>query len=658
MATTLGDDKFPVKPGDRFGGPTGDRFLVEALAGIGGQAVVYRVLDTRLGRKAAAKISTAGGREKRSFMDRFERELQLSARLNHPHVLQVYDCGELPEGAPYVLLEWMERGSLAGLIDRARKEGLLVPLTYVHYYAVSLAAALRQVHQTQMVHRDIKPDNVLVAGDGVAKLTDFGIAKDISPEAKPLTEVGQTLGTLGFMAPEQLSGLPGPQSDIFSYGVTMYMTLTGKMPEQVSQNAIPLGRIQDVAWERVPEPYGSFFRKCTAFELDDRAQDFGQVLDMLGSMDIPPDSRPRVMAPGKLPPLPASAFVTSPGGVGPVAFAPEPIAGDGFGDTVDLAVTGPEPVRSSTSGVDANSQTQAAPQRSDAEVPATRMQDSIPSVTRAFPPGSPREDAIEFDEGRNRRPLGIAAAVVLVGALVAGLVLLKPGADTATPQQVLAAFHALDSAAASGDWQAGKTAIEALPLAAADTSEGKLLGALDALLQGRAAEAEALVGPMAGAPGELGAQANLLLGGALRLGNANGYERAAAAYTQVTGCSDPACGPLKERARRSLDATCAVLPADHAGCGAYPAPGGARDRHLMASLVLLGDGHVDAAGERLGQALRAGAEGGASCFEAQALRQWADSGQAPGSLRSGVAAAGQAASREAAACHEFEALKR
>ena len=657
MATTLGDDKFPVKPGDRFGGATGDRFLVESRAGIGGQAVVYRVLDARLGRNAAAKISTAGGREKRTFMERFERELQLSARINHPHVLQVYDCGELPDGQPFVLLEWMERGSLAGLIDQARKEGLLIPLSYVHYYAVSLAAALRQVHLTQMVHRDIKPDNVLVAEDGVAKLTDFGIAKDISPEATPLTEVGQTLGTLGFMAPEQLSGLPGPQSDIFSYGVTIYMTLTGKMPEQVSQNAIPLGRIQDVAWERVPEPFQSFLKRCTAFELDERAQDFTEVLDALARMETPPDSRPRVMAPGNLPPLPASAFVTSPGGSSPMVFAPEAIASDGFGDTVDLEVTGQAPAGRS-GGVDTRRETQAAPHRHQGEVVATRMQDAMPSATRAFPPGSTRDDAIAVGGGPNKKVLGIAAVAVLALVAVIAVVLLKPGGGAASPEEVLTALRALDSAAASGDWQAGKKAVEALPASAAESREGKLVLALEALLQGQAAQAESLVGPLAGESGEVGAQANLLLAGALRLGMATGYERAAAAYTQVTGCSAPACAPLKDRARKGLASACATLDAGHASCGAHPAPATDRDRHLLASLVLLDDGHVDAAGSRLGQALRAPAEATASCFEAQALRRWAESGSVPKALRPGVKASGQAASRDAGACHAFEGLKR
>jgi eukaryotic-like serine/threonine-protein kinase len=657
MTTTLGDDRFPVKPGDRFGGTTGDRFIVEARAGIGGQAVVYRVLDTRLGRKAAVKISTAGGREKRSSMERFERELQLSARINHPHVLQVYDCGELPSGEPYVLLEWMERGSLMGLVERARKEGLLIPLTYVHYYAVSLGAAMRQVHQTQMVHRDIKPDNVLVAEDGVSKLTDFGIAKDISPEATPLTEVGQTLGTLGFMAPEQLSGLPGPQSDVFSYGVTIYITLTGKMPEQVSQNAIPLGRIQDVAWERVPQPFVKFLKRCTSFELDDRAQDFTEVLEMLRTMNIPPDSRPRVMAPGNLPPLPASAFVTSPGGIGPTSFAPAAISGDGYGDTMDLAVTGSEPVKSLADPVDTNAATQAAPHLMPDAVPATRLQDAMPSATRAFPPGSPRQDAME-PPGGNKKPLAIGAVLVLAAVLIAAVVLLKPSGGSATPEQLIAAVRALDSAAASGDWQGAKTAMEALPASATDTTEGTLIVATESLLSGRFSQAESLVGPLAGEAGELGARANLLLAASLRLGNANGYERAAASYGVVTGCSAPACGPLKERARTGLGDACAALPANHSACGAHPAPSDDRDRHLLASLVLLGDGHVDAAGSRLGQALQSAGGDGASCFEAAALKQWALSGEVPGALRQGVADAGQNSSRDAAACHAFDGLKR
>ncbi len=176
--------RYPISVGDRFGGTDGQRFEVEAQVGLGGQAVVFLALDARLNRQVAAKVSTAMNHGDRQMsMERFERELQLSSRVNHPHVLQVYDCGELHDGSPYVLLEWMPHGSLAGLVEDARKAGRYLPLHYVQYYATALAAAMRAVHATAMIHRDIKPENILIGADGVAKLTDFGIARRWGPSA-------------------------------------------------------------------------------------------------------------------------------------------------------------------------------------------------------------------------------------------------------------------------------------------------------------------------------------------------------------------------------------------------------------------------------------------------------------------------------------------
>ena len=215
-------EEVELEAGSQFGGRKGNRFTVERLAGKGGQALVYKVRDNRLGRMAAAKVSTAPESSMRKLlMERFEHELMLSSRVSHPHVLQVYDCGELDDGTPYVLFEWMDRGDLVELLDTAWAVRQNLPLAHLHYYATCIASALRVIHGAEVVHRDIKPDNILLRIDGVPKLTDFGIAKDISEGAPELTEVGQTMGTLGFMAPEQLLGLPGPQSDIFSFGVTM-----------------------------------------------------------------------------------------------------------------------------------------------------------------------------------------------------------------------------------------------------------------------------------------------------------------------------------------------------------------------------------------------------------------------------------------------------
>ncbi|MBN95684.1 MAG: hypothetical protein CL928_16715 [Deltaproteobacteria bacterium] len=298
-----------LEPGGSFGGRKGDRFVVEELAGKGGQAVIYRVRDTRLGRLAAAKVAlVSDSSQRQKFLERFERELMLSSRVSHPHVLQVYDCGELDGGTPYVLLEWMERGDLVGLLKNSWKAGRSLPLEYVRYYGLSVASALRSVHAAGIVHRDVKPDNILLRADGVAKLTDFGIAKDISEGAIELTEVGQTMGTLGFMAPEHLLGLPGPQSDIFSFGVTLYRLICSRTPAQVKVNSVPSGRILEEAWEGVPSNWEPLLRRLTAAELEERAKDFDEVIGLLRDLEDDPGDHSQYLRVEELPPLPSAEF--------------------------------------------------------------------------------------------------------------------------------------------------------------------------------------------------------------------------------------------------------------------------------------------------------------------------------------------------------------
>jgi|GEM_PF-2141754 len=635
--------RFPISIGDRFGGTDSQRFEVQAQAGLGGQAVVFRCLDTRLNRQVAAKVSTAMNHGDRQMsMERFERELQLSSRVNHPHVLQVYDCGELPDGSPYVLLEWMPHGAMSGLVEDARKQGRYLPLHYVHYYATALAAAMRAVHATQMIHRDIKPENVLIGADGVSKLTDFGIAKDISPNAVQLTEVGQTLGTLGFMAPEQLSGLPGPMSDIFSFGVSVYLTLMGRMPEQVTQNAIPLGRITEDAWAPVPEPYRTFLEKCTAFELSERYLDFDEVLEALRGIKPGKDTRPQVAAEA-LPPLPSGAFVTG-SGTNPGSRAPVPLT-EAFGTADSSAQTG---------GVSATRAMGTQGMADTAAIEATGSHGSDePGVTRVF-----HGDELDVPRKSRGPMIAIAAAVLLLGGgggLAAAL--MSGGGDPPPAEEIVAAALNFDTAVARGD-AAGAAAVAAgLPASAAETNEGRLLLAQDALAAGDYGQARQLAAGLGGLGGAGGALAALVEGASTRLERADGYAAAAAAYGRAAECSDPACKPLAARASLALGDLCRALPAGAGGCAAFPPPTSTRDAKFARSAVLRADGHTDEARKALAGALSTPLEAAPSCLEVEVLRSWADSPKGLDSLsRAAVADAGKAASRDADACRTYGGL--
>lgn len=634
------DSRFPLSVGDRFGGSARDRFEVKSQAGLGGQAVVFRCLDTRLNREVAAKVSTAMGHgDRRVAMERFERELQLSARVNHPHVLQVYDCGELPDGSPFVLLEWMDHGSLAGLVDGLMERGKMLPLEFVRYYSTALAASLRAVHATSMIHRDIKPDNVLIGADGVAKLTDFGIAKDIGPQAVQLTEVGQTLGTLGFMSPEQLSGLPGPQSDIFSFGVTVYAVLMSRMPDQVSQNAIPLGRIKDEAWIGVPPGFARLLKKCTAFELDHRYEGFSQVLDDLRALSINDDCRTQPRASKSLPPLPSGAFVTG------MDTSHHDV---GQTDPELPPVPGIEPTRAmdATSGAQNEIATKAGLDR------LTGGQAADDGATRYFP-------ANEFD--RPKQGGGKKIAIAALGVLLlagGGFAALQLGGSAApTAADISRAAMEFDAAALRGDDRAAAKAAAALPATAVELPESKVLLAQDALLAGKWDEARGLAAQATGLPGESGALALLIEGAAHRLGGAAGYGAAAASYSKAAACSAPGCGPLADRAKSALGDLCLALPPGSPGCASVRVPESERDRHFARSLVLKADGHGADAKVALLRALGASAGGGASCLEAAALEAWAaDPSGLDGGLRGQVASAGRAAARDDASCRLYGGL--
>jgi serine/threonine protein kinase/Tol biopolymer transport system component len=204
------------------------RYQVLERLGEGGMAVVYKATDTRLKRDVALKlirVDQFGSAILEQILKRFEREAQSLARLSHPSIVTVYDYGE-HDGAPYLVLEFCPGGDL-----KSRLSGKPMEWQQAGQLVLPIARALRYSHKQGVIHRDVKPSNIMFSGEGEPKLSDFGIAKILEhEEAATLTGTGVGIGTPGYMAPEQWTGETSPQSDQYGLGVVLYELLTGRKP--------------------------------------------------------------------------------------------------------------------------------------------------------------------------------------------------------------------------------------------------------------------------------------------------------------------------------------------------------------------------------------------------------------------------------------------
>jgi len=209
-------------------------YEVLAHLGSGGMGEVYRARDTRVGRLVALKVLSASHGASRAQLDRFQREATAIARLNHPHICTFHDVGN-HDGMAYLIMELLEGDTLAERLERGP-----IPLASALEIAIEIAEALDAAHGKGIVHRDLKPSNVMLAADGV-KLLDFGLAKLQEVEAVenaqaltaslPLTDVGTVLGTLPYIAPEQIErGDVDARTDLFSFGVVLYELVAGRRP--------------------------------------------------------------------------------------------------------------------------------------------------------------------------------------------------------------------------------------------------------------------------------------------------------------------------------------------------------------------------------------------------------------------------------------------
>jgi eukaryotic-like serine/threonine-protein kinase len=202
------------------------RYSVERTLGRGGMATVELALDEQLGRRVAVKRLFASLAGDDVFQTRFLREARMAAGLSHPNLVAVYDVGE-DDGLPYIVMEYVEGETLAELMART---GPMEPDRAVDLL-LQICAGLEHAHAAGLVHRDIKPQNLLVRSDGVAKIADFGIARTL--QATQLTQAGTVLGTAAYLAPEQAAGeRVTAAADIYSLGAVAYELLSGRPPYQ------------------------------------------------------------------------------------------------------------------------------------------------------------------------------------------------------------------------------------------------------------------------------------------------------------------------------------------------------------------------------------------------------------------------------------------
>jgi eukaryotic-like serine/threonine-protein kinase len=214
------------RPGALTGTLLSARYRLDAKLGSGGMSTVYLARDETLERWVAAKVLHREISDQPDQIERFRREARTVAQLSHPNVVAVIDAGE-DGGRPYIVFEYVEGETLKDRIERLGR----LPLDEAVAYAIEVGRGLDAAHARMLVHRDIKPQNVLVDPEGRAKVTDFGIARSL--ESDGLTKTGRVLGTTDYVAPEQAMGQEvDARTDVYSLGVLLFEMVTGDLPFQ------------------------------------------------------------------------------------------------------------------------------------------------------------------------------------------------------------------------------------------------------------------------------------------------------------------------------------------------------------------------------------------------------------------------------------------
>src|SRR3954449_3498037 len=255
------------------------RYRLEALIGAGGMSTVYRAVDRTLEREVAIKLMHREIATDSDQLERFRREARAVAQLSHPHIVGVIDAGE-DAGRPYIVFEYVHGETLK---DRIRRCGR-VPMDESLAYAIEISRALGAAHAALIVHRDVKPQNVLIDPEGSAKVTDFGIARSLEEDG--LTADGRVLGTTDYVSPEQALGhdVTG-QSDLYSLGIVLFEMLTGEVPFRgENQVAVAMKHVReelpDIQQRRpeVSSALAAIIDRATAKDLTQRYADDAELI--------------------------------------------------------------------------------------------------------------------------------------------------------------------------------------------------------------------------------------------------------------------------------------------------------------------------------------------------------------------------------------------
>jgi eukaryotic-like serine/threonine-protein kinase len=260
-----------------------DRYDVVRPLGSGGMGEVYLARDRVLGRDVALKVLRRQYAGDEEFAERFKREAMSAASLSHPNIVQVYDRGETEEGYSYIAMEYVPGGTLK---ERISREGPLEAADAAQLGA-QVAEALGAAHDRGMVHRDIKPQNVLLTSRGGAKVADFGIAR--AGSSATISRTGSVMGTAGYMSPEQALGKPAtPKSDLYSLGVVLYEALTGELPYTADNPiAVSMKHVNEPLRPpielnpRIPRGMNAIVTKLLAKDPEDRYADADELADDL-----------------------------------------------------------------------------------------------------------------------------------------------------------------------------------------------------------------------------------------------------------------------------------------------------------------------------------------------------------------------------------------